>query len=72
MKTLNRKIRSDKFPLTRHLTGQYCKKIRGKIYYFDSDRKEALQSYLDQATFLHGYRRITIKLREKGWFINFK
>jgi len=55
MKASNRKTRSDKFPLTLHPTGQYCKKIRGKIYYFGSDRKQALQSYLDQATFLHGY-----------------
>jgi len=55
MKTSNRKTRSDKFPLTLHPTGQYCKKIRGHIYYFGSDKKEALQSYLDQAIFLHGY-----------------
>ena len=55
MKTSSRKTRSDKFPLTLHPTGQYCKKIRGHIYYFGSDRKEALQCYLDQATFLHGY-----------------
>jgi integrase len=55
MKASNRKTRSDKFPLTRHPTGQYCKKIRGKIYYFGSDKKEALQTYHDQATFLHGY-----------------
>jgi len=25
-----RKTRSDKFPLTLHLTDQYCKKIKGK------------------------------------------
>jgi len=55
MKASNRKTRSDKFPLTLHPTGQYCKKIRGKIYYFGSDRRQALQNYLDQATFLHGY-----------------
>ena len=54
MKTLKRKSRSDKFPLTLHPTGQYCKKVKGKIYYFGSDRKEALQRYLDQATYLHG------------------
>jgi len=54
MKTLKRKTRSDKFPLTFHPTGQYCKKIKGKIYYFGSDKKEALQRYLDQATYLHG------------------
>ncbi|MBN1972223.1 MAG: hypothetical protein JW787_01190 [Sedimentisphaerales bacterium] len=54
MKTLSRKTRSDKFPLTLHPTGQYCKKIQGKIYYFGCDKKEALQKYLDQAKFLHG------------------
>jgi len=55
MKSSNRKTRSDKFPLTLHHTGQYCKKIRGHIYYFGSDRKQALENYLDQAIFLHGY-----------------
>jgi len=54
MKTLKRKTRSDKFPLTFHPTGQYCKKIKRKMYYFGSDKKEALQRYLDQATYLHG------------------
>jgi integrase len=54
MKTVKRKTRSDKFPLTLHPTGQYCKKIKGKIYYFGSDKKDALQRYLDQATYLHG------------------
>ena len=55
MKSSNRKTRSDKFPLTLHSTGQYCKKIRGHIYYFGSDKKQALESYLGQAIFLHGY-----------------
>ena len=32
--TSGRRTRSDKFPLTLHKTGQYCKKIRGKIHYF--------------------------------------
>ena len=49
-----RKIRSDKFPLTLHPTGQYCKKIRGKIYYFGSDKKQAIENYLEQAACLHG------------------
>ena len=49
MITQKRKTRSDKFPLTRHPTGQYCKKIHGKMYYFGSDKKEALQRYLNQA-----------------------
>jgi integrase len=56
MKTLKRKTRSDKFPLTLHATGQYCKKIQGKIHYFGSDKREALQKYLDQSTYLHGHQ----------------
>ena len=56
MRTLKRKTRSDKFPLTFHPTGQYCKKVKGKIYYFGSDKKEALQKYLDQSTYLHGHQ----------------
>ena len=54
MATQKRKTRSDKFPLTRHPTGQYCKKIHGKMFYFGSDKKEALQRYLDHAACLHG------------------
>ena len=61
MKSSRRKIRSDKFPLTLHTTGQYCKKIQGKMYYFGSDRKEALERYLDQATYLHGGRNLIQK-----------
>jgi len=54
MATQKRKTRSDKFPLTRHATGQYCKKIKGKMYYFGSDKQEALQRYIEQAAYLHG------------------
>ena len=49
----SRKTRSDKFPLTLHPTGQYCKKIKGKLYYFGSDKQKALESYLQQASCLH-------------------
>lgn len=49
----SRKIRCDKFPLTLHKTGQYCKKIKGKIYYFGTDKQLALQKYLEQASYLH-------------------
>ncbi|MFC1652866.1 tyrosine-type recombinase/integrase [Planctomycetota bacterium] len=49
-----RKTRSDKFPLTLHKTGQFCKKIKGKMYYFGNDRQNALQCYLEQASYLHG------------------
>jgi len=48
-----RKKRSDKFPLTLHPTGQYCKKVRGKLYYFGADKQQALQRYLEQAAYLH-------------------
>ena len=34
---------------------KYCKKVKGKMYYFGSDKKEALQRYLDQAAYLHGH-----------------
>lgn len=49
----SRKTRSDKFPLTLHKTGQHCKKIKGKIYYFGNDKKLALEKYLEQATELY-------------------
>ena len=52
-----RKTRSDKFPLILHKTGQYCKKIRGKFYYFGSDREKALQRYFAQATYLYTGKR---------------
>jgi hypothetical protein len=47
-----RKTRSDKFPLTLHKTGQYCKRIRGKLHYFGTDKKEALKRYLEQAAYV--------------------
>jgi len=53
----SRKQRSDKYPLTLHPTGQYCKKIRGKIYYFGTDKHIALQRYLEQAASLHAGKR---------------
>jgi len=37
-----------------HTTAQYCKKIKGKIRYFGTDKKKALERYLAQATYLHG------------------
>ena len=50
---LKRKTRSDKFPLTLHPTGQYCKRIKGKLYYFGNDKRKALERYLEQAAYLH-------------------
>lgn len=43
-----------KFPLTLHRTGQWCKKIRGKTYYFGKDKAEALKLYYKRASELHG------------------
>ncbi len=51
-----RKTRSKRFPLTLHPTGQYCKKIRGKLYYFGTDKSFALQKYFEQASDLHAGR----------------
>jgi len=54
-----RKNRSGKFPLTLHPTGQYCKRIKGKLYYFGVDKRKALERYLEQAAYLHtgkGYK----------------
>ena len=48
-----RNTRSDKFPLTLHKTGQFCKKIKGKIYYFGANKRQALERYLEQAAYLH-------------------
>ncbi len=62
MKASKRKTRSDKFPLTLHPTGQYCKKIKGKLRYFGTDKKRALESYLAQATFLHGTQSVMQKV----------
>ena len=47
-----RKTHSDKFPLTLHPTGQYCKKIRGKVYLFGSNKQKASERYLEQAAYL--------------------
>ena len=57
MKSSKRKARLDKFPLTLYPTGQYCKKIKGRIRYFGADKKQSLERYLGQATYLHGCQR---------------
>ena len=47
-----REPRSDKFLLTLHPTGQYCKKIKDKLYCFGRDKQKTLQHYLEQARYL--------------------
>ena len=61
MSKATRKTRSDKFPLTLHSTGQYCKKIKGKMHYFGKDKKQALERYLEQAAFLHNGKTKMLK-----------
>ncbi|MFH1614590.1 MAG: site-specific integrase [Planctomycetota bacterium] len=60
----SRKKRNDKFPLTLHKTGQFCKKIKGKIYYFGTDKKLALQRYLEDAAMLHS-GKVTVRQNNK-------
>ena len=48
-----RKTRSDKFPFILHKTGRFCKKIKGKLYYFGIDKEAAPERYLEQAAYLH-------------------
>jgi hypothetical protein len=48
-----RKTRFDKFPLTLHSTGQYCKKIKGNMHYFGKDKQRALERYLEQTAFIY-------------------
>lgn len=51
-----RKKRSDKFALTLHKTGRFCKKIKGKLYYFGTDKRRDLDRYPEQAVYLHAGR----------------
>src|SRR5215471_13798794 len=47
------------FPLTAHPAGYWCKKIKGKLYYFGpwSDPDGALKKYLEQKDDLHAGRK---------------
>ena len=47
------------YPLTAHPNGQWCKKVKGKLYFFGvwADPDGALQRYHAQAADLHPGRR---------------
>lgn len=45
------------FPLWRHKSGQYGKRIRGRCYYFGTDKEEALRRYLAERDDLLAGRR---------------
>jgi hypothetical protein len=52
-KSSPKKTHSNKFLLTLHSVGQYCKKIKGKFYYFGDDKQKAFERYPEQASSLH-------------------
>lgn len=39
---------ADRFPLYLHKTGQYAKKVRGRVHYFGKDREKALSRYMSE------------------------
>ena len=51
------------FPLTPHSSGQYCKKIRGKVYYFGkvSDPAAAVKRYHEHCEALHSGKAGSVK-----------
>jgi integrase len=39
-------------PLTAHRNGQWCKKVKGKIHYFGTDKDKALKAWAEQRDYL--------------------
>src|SRR5580765_4122666 len=61
MKKVTKKRKST-FPLTLHPTGQWCKKIRGKLHYFGNEKQDAHRVYLEAASDLHAGRQLRKKI----------
>lgn len=51
------------FPLSLHPTGQWCKKIKGRLYYFGKDADSALTKYLEDRDDLQAGRTPRSKLK---------
>ena len=65
------KRHSNRIPLTLHKTGQYCKKIKGKLYYFGKDKDLALRRYYEQASYLHTGKGSMPNADEKSFSIRY-
>lgn len=55
------KADSEKFPLYLHKTGQFAKKVRGRVFYFGRDRSEALAKWQEQEDDLRAGRMVRPK-----------
>lgn len=60
-------MKDRKFPLRMHASGNYCKTIRGKQYYFGKDKKQAIIRYLKmrEPILSEITRNISIRLPEQ-------
>lgn len=62
----NRRQQATKFPLCLHLTGQWCKKFRGRTYYFGTDREAALKRYAAEWDAIREGRPRSGEARDEG------
>jgi len=58
------------FPLILRLVGQWCKRIRGKLYYFGIVEEAAYEQYLREAAGLHTGRQHGMSIIAAGPTIN--
>jgi len=60
--------KAERFPLWQHPGGQWCKKHRGKFYYFGTDREAALKEYTRTWDDIKAGRRPKDNLRDPSTF----